>query len=144
MCWLRNISHHLLCPTYTMLDYSGNQLLYQGKLMFLWSFYIHVLKNKQSGWPCVPASFAEGRKANEKWRSWAWPQLWKLFHMSKSFHFCWMVPSFWLGWAICSWLCCQVLRWTGFLLLMVFPTWMFLYLLVFEYWTELQILMLIS
>lgn len=23
--------------------------------------------------------------------------------MSKSFHFCWTVPSFWLGWAICSW-----------------------------------------
>lgn len=103
MCWLQNTSHHLPCPAYTVLDYSSNRLLYQGKLMFLWSFYIHILKNKQSTWTCVWASFTEERKANEKEKSWAWPQLWELLHGGRSFHFYQTVPSFWLSWAICPW-----------------------------------------
>lgn len=103
MCWLQNTSHHLSCPAYTVLGDPGNWLLYQGKLMFLWSFYIHILKNRQSSWPCVWVSFAEGRKANEKEKSWAWPQLWKLLHTGRSFHFYRTVPSFWLSWAICPW-----------------------------------------
>lgn len=45
MCWIPAI---ILCPTNATLDYSGNWLLHQGKLMFS-QFHIYILKNKVTG-----------------------------------------------------------------------------------------------